>query len=220
LSERKYREILQLFCDDLTATQIADISGVSRVTINNYFRLIRSAIAGYCDNQYKYVPAPVSNSNGINEDDAEFSVDQPVGYYGFRIQNGKIGTGWLKEIDEELIHGLRNISKSGNGINLTKNLQDYHAIADCSEWQLYWLNAGADAANINQTLSEINGFWSHTKGRLHKFRGMNKKMLYLHIKECEFRYNFRNDDILMQLINVINNAKSAQHPQPEALRFA
>ncbi|MFT3700851.1 MAG: hypothetical protein QM802_00650 [Agriterribacter sp.] len=219
LSERKYREILQLFCDDLTATQIADISGVSRVTINNYFRLIRSAIAAYCDDHYKHLSSG-NNANGTVEEEIEFSTEQPQGYYGLRIQNGKIGTGWLKEIDEELINRLRSISKNGSSVNLTKNYQDYHAIADCSEWQLYWINAGVDSANVTQTLSEINGFWSHTKGRLHKFRGMNKKMLYLHIKECEFRYNFRNDDILLQLINVINNAKSAQHPQPEALRFA
>ena len=49
LSERKFKEILKLFSEDLTATQIANISGVSRVTINSYLKKIRLQIVKYCE---------------------------------------------------------------------------------------------------------------------------------------------------------------------------
>src|SRR5688572_11011493 len=49
ISEKKVRELLQLFCEDLTATQIANISGISRITVNAYLKLIRMHIAKYCE---------------------------------------------------------------------------------------------------------------------------------------------------------------------------
>jgi transposase-like protein len=35
----------------------------------------------------------------------------------------------------------------------------------------------------------IESFWGYTKIRLVKFKGMNKNMFELHLKECEFRFN-------------------------------
>src|SRR5687768_941540 len=49
ISERKVRELLKLFCEDLTATQIANISGISRITVNAYLKLIRMHIAKFCE---------------------------------------------------------------------------------------------------------------------------------------------------------------------------
>ena len=52
-------------------------------------------------------------------------------------------------------------------------------------------NYGRDQAHING----IEGFWGYAKSRLSKFRGMNKRTFYLHLKECEFRFNHRHDEM-------------------------
>jgi len=49
ISERKYREILKLFSEDLSATQISNITNISRPAINRIFNNIRQLIADYCD---------------------------------------------------------------------------------------------------------------------------------------------------------------------------
>ena len=44
----------------------------------------------------------------------------------------------------------------------------------------------------------INGieyFWSYAKRRLQKFNGVPNKTFYLHLKECEFRFNHRQQDL-------------------------
>ena len=51
--------------------------------------------------------------------------------------------------------------------------------------------------------SHINGierFWGFAKSRLAKFKGMNRKTFYLHLKECEFRFNFKNENIYKMLL--------------------
>ena len=42
----------------------------------------------------------------------------------------------------------------------------------------------------------IENFWSFAKRRLSKFNGCTSKAFIVHLKECEFRYNHRNDDLL------------------------
>ena len=44
ISERKFREILQLFCADLTSTQIAEVAKINRNTINRILQLLRKRI--------------------------------------------------------------------------------------------------------------------------------------------------------------------------------
>jgi transposase len=46
-------------------------------------------------------------------------------------------------------------------------------------------------ARGNNHINGIESFWSFCKRRLSKFNGV-KKNFYLHIKECEFRYNYKD----------------------------
>jgi len=42
-------------------------------------------------------------------------------------------------------------------------------------------------------INGIENFWGLCKVRLSRFRGVHKHKFYLHLKECEFRYNFRKE---------------------------
>jgi transposase len=44
-------------------------------------------------------------------------------------------------------------------------------------------------------INGIEGFWSYAKERLIKFHGLSKEKFPLYLKEMEFRYNHRNQDI-------------------------
>lgn len=43
----------------------------------------------------------------------------------------------------------------------------------------------------------IEKFWGLCKVRLAKFRGMHEHTFYLHIKECKFRHNCRNQNLYL-----------------------
>ena len=48
---------------------------------------------------------------------------------------------------------------------------------------------------IKNHINGIENFWGIAKVRLSKFRGMDKRTFYLHLKECEFRFNRRQDNL-------------------------
>ena len=61
-------------------------------------------------------------------------------------------------------------------------------------------------ARGNSHINGIESFWGFAKTRLLKFRGMNKKTFYLHLKECEFRFNYRNEYIYDKIMKIIKKS--------------
>jgi transposase len=205
LSEKTCREIIQLFSDDLTATQIAGFTSVSRVTINNYLKLIRTHIARHCEEQSQgfsnkkttpHLPRKLHAVRDITEDNNNNM------YYGFYTVNDNVFTDELIAVSKPAIREIQQASwlHRQDGGHLSE-LSRYHAIADFDEWRLYRMDA--NAGNGKNQHDDIAVFWGNTRSRLLKFRGMNKNTLYLHVKESEFRYNYREDDINKILLNII-----------------
>ena len=59
--------------------------------------------------------------------------------------------------------------------------------------------------------SHVNGiesFWSFAKRRLAKFNGLTSKYFALHLKECEFRFNHRCEDLLPILWAILKRCLS------------
>ena len=77
ISEYKFREIVKLFSLDLEADQTANITGLSRNTINKYYKAFRERIVLICEEN-----SPLSG---------EIEVDES--YCGARRIKGKRGRG-------------------------------------------------------------------------------------------------------------------------------
>jgi transposase len=54
ISEAKFRQVIKLFFLYLNATQIAELTGLSRNTVNSHLMLIRTQIAEYCQDQFLF----------------------------------------------------------------------------------------------------------------------------------------------------------------------
>jgi transposase len=208
LSERKCKEIIRLFCEDLTATQIADVSGVSRVTINNYLKLIRTHIAKYCEEhnpRYRLAGAfsfmPVHAGSGPSF--ADEGLQEEVGWrYGIARHDKKLFVDLLSRQEyEELLRFEGNPDHAAGELN-GKRQNHYTALVDISTWRLTKLEQPSLQSSLKDQ-DEYDLFWSMTKSRLSKFRGLNRNTAYLHVKECEFRYNYRGEDLLKLLTFII-----------------
>ncbi|MBD3615285.1 MAG: IS1595 family transposase [Gracilimonas sp.] len=77
ITEAKFRQFLKLFCLDLTATQIAELTHLSRNSVNKYLKAIRGRIAELCESE-----SPFSGQVEVDES-----------YFGARRAKGKRGQG-------------------------------------------------------------------------------------------------------------------------------
>ena len=210
LSERKVRELIKLFSEDLTATQIANITGISRITVNAYFKLIRTHIAKFCEERN-----PFHHTNGTMTFDAS---DNEMGgtatattvvkksFYGIFKKDGAIHTDQIANIDAEWMYDwLKGKTDGDKEIIERYRLHVYSGVADFNSIRLYRINeAGPSITRGKSHIDEIDMFWGMLKSRLIKFRGLNSGTLYLHVKETEFRYNHRDNDLFELLMEILH----------------
>lgn len=211
LSERKVRELLKLFCEDLTATQIANISGISRITVNAYFKLIRTHIARFCEEKnplrFRYGDvAFLPMENGIGHSPENHVIAGKKSFYGIFKKENNIYTDKMPCVDSSWLYDwLKGRVDADEEVLHKHHLHLYNGIADFNNVRLLRLQSGANGSVRGRShIDEIDLFWGMLKARLVKFRGLNGNTLYLHVKETEFRYNFRDADIFELLLDILH----------------
>jgi transposase len=208
LSERKVRELIKLFSEDLTATQIANITGISRITVNAYFKLIRTHIAKFCEerNPFHFTNGSITfhaSENGIAGTNGAASKKS---FYGIFKNDASIHTDKIANIDAEWMYDWLKGKTEGDKEIIEKNrLHVFNGIADFNSIRLYRINEAVPSLTRGKShIDEIDMFWGMLKSRLIKFRGLNSGTLYLHVKETEFRYNFRDNDLFEMLMEILH----------------
>jgi transposase len=210
ISERKVRELLKLFAEDLTATQIANISGISRITVNAYLKLIRTHIAKYCEERnpvhyhngtFAFLPLQNPGSTTLYKNDNASKKS----FYGIFKQDDLIYTDKLSIDSSWLYDWLKGKVEADHASIEKHHLDIYNGIVDFNTVKLFRINnTYAGITKGRSQIDEIDLFWGMLKSRLVKFRGLNGSTLYLHVKETEFRYNYRNEDLFELLVNIIH----------------
>jgi len=209
LSERKVRELLKLFCEDLTATQIANITGISRITVNAYFKLIRSHIARYCEekNSFHHTNGATNlhpSENGTEASNGK-SSNMKKSFYGIYRKNNFIHTHEIAHIDSTWLYDwLKGKIEGEREVIEAYHLNLFSGIADFNNVRLFRINGSIpNIARAKSQIDEIDLFWGMLKSRVIKFRGLNESTLYLHVKETEFRYNYRDIDLYELLMEIL-----------------
>ena len=80
----------------------------------------------------------------------------------------------------------------------------YGGLVDLGYKKHYRLQHGAD--EFVKGKNHINGiepFWAFAKARLMKFNGLTNSTFYLHLKESEFRFNHRDQDLYAILLKAL-----------------
>jgi len=53
-------------------------------------------------------------------------------------------------------------------------------------------------------LNSIEGFWSYAKHWLYPYRGVPRQYFHLYLKEIEWRFNYRNENLVVLLRKLLN----------------
>ena len=206
LSEKEVKKILAYFSEELTATEIATITGVSRVTINNYLKLIREQICRINDPAFAKKKEPVVMA-GMEEEVEDMEEERVPCFFSVSYSDQRVK---VLPLDPEGCEAMKKLKKgdllNGSLEYFSKHLAGYQAFIDPDGWKL--LRVDQNLFMLKKTrgyVDELDTFWALARTRFSKFRGLNRTSLYLHLKESEFRYNHRHQnlyEVLCQLLRM------------------
>ena len=210
ISERKFRELLRLFSVDLNASQIASLAGLSRNTVNRYLRAIRIRLAEFCNSRSPF--------NGEVEVDESFFGARRVrgkrarGAYGKTIvfgifkRNGSVYTEIVPNCSKATLQRVIRGKVSLDSVIYSDGWRGYNGLVDVGYGKHLRVDHGKDEfATDKAHINGIEGFWGYAKTRLVKYRGMHPHSFSLHLKECEFRFNYRDHDIYRMLLKIFRD---------------
>jgi transposase len=208
ISERNFRQIIRYFAMDLEATKIAELTGVSRNSVNRILKALRKRMAEYCESQSPF-------SGEIEVDEAYFGARRVRGkrgrgaggkipVFGLLKRQGKVYTQIVSDCPRKTLQSIIKGKVDFNSIIHSDSFRSYDSLVDLGYKRHYRVNHGKDEfANKKSHINGIENFWGIAKMRLSKFRGLNKNTFYLHLKETEFRFNHRNEDVYKMLLQML-----------------
>jgi len=206
ISRAKFRQILRLFALDLTASQIAILTNLNRNTVNRYLILLRSLIANFCE-----LASPFSGK--VECDESYFGSRHKRGkrgrgaenkhiVFGIYKRNGKVYTEIVKNVKAKTLQRIIRGKVSVDATVYTDGFRSYDSIVHLGYQKHFRIYHQESYGKGDVHINGIEGFWGYAKVRLAKFRGLSKNTFYLHLKECEFRFNYRNDDLYKILLKI------------------
>lgn len=208
IKKTKLKKILLCFCEDITASKTAILVEVNRNTVNRYFSLFRKIIFKASIEELKQL-------------DGEVECDES--YFGAKRIRGKRGRGaagkmpvfgLLKRNGKVFVTVVKNCSKE-ELMPILKGCVLEGSVVHTDGWKAYdgLIVNGYDHYRVHHSKDEfargkchVNGiesFWSFAKRRLAKFNGISHSMFNIHLKESEFRFNYRNTNLYDKLLSII-----------------
>ena len=208
ISTAKFRQILKYFALDIEATKIARLTGLNRNTINKYLLLIRKVMALECEQESPF-------SGEVEVDESFFEARRTKGkrgrgasgktiVFGLLKRNGKVYTKIVPNCSRATLHAVIRGKVDFESTIHSDGWKGYNGLVDLGYKKHYRVQHGNDEfANKTSHINGIENFWGIAKMRLAKFRGLSKSTFYLHLKESEFRFNHRGQNLYKLLLKII-----------------
>lgn len=211
ISERKFREIVRYFTFDLEAKKTAEMVGLNRKTVQSYFNKIRSAIARHQEQTTAF-------SGEVEPDESYFggkrkgkdkrgrcTIDK-IPVFGIKKRDGKVYTQIIKNASRAEIKPIIKRLVAKDSTVYTDGWKAYDGLV-LDGYKHYRINHSKEfSKGKTNHINGIENFWGWSKMRLAKFRGLNRKNFYFHLKECEFRFNHRDlssKEMYVKLLEII-----------------
>jgi transposase-like protein len=208
LSPHQFRQLLRLFALDLEATKVANLTGLNRNTVNRYFLAIRQRIARACEQD-----APLRGAAEVDE--SSFGPRRVKGkrgrgagsktiVFGIYKRNGKVYTEIVPDVKKRTLQAILRGKVARRSIIHSDSWRDYDGLVDVDYRKYHRIHHGDNvfARGRGIHINDIESFWGTAKTRLAKRRGIRSHLFHVHLKECEFRFNHRHENLYTVLLEM------------------
>jgi transposase-like protein len=209
ISERKTRQIIRYFALDLTAQKTAVLTNLTRKSVNEIYLKIRNRVAEECERA-----SPFSSCQ-IEVDESYFGARRVRGkrgrgasgktiVFGIYKRNGSVYTEIVPNVQRKTLQNIIRGKVSLDSVIHSDGWRGYNGLVDVGYSKHLRVNHSDAVFAIGDIhINGIESFWSYAKRRLQKFNGVSPKTFYLHLKECEYRFNHRNENLQLLLLKLL-----------------
>ena len=208
ITEVKFRQLIKLFVHDLDTQKIVSLTNLNRNTVNRYLALIRQRIAEHWEMQSPF-------RGEIEVDESYFGGKRTKGtrgrgaykktpVFGILKRGGKVYTEVVPDCAKSTLQGIIRGRVDPDSVIHSDGWRGYDGLVDVGYSKHLRVRHGHNEfANGSRHINGIESFWSYAKRRLVKFNGVPKETFFLNLKETEFRFNHRFENLYKVLLTML-----------------
>jgi transposase-like protein len=208
ISEKVFRGLLKAFAMDLTATDAAELTGLSLRSTNAIYLKLRRRIAAHCEAQSPF-------RGEVEIDESYFGPRRVRGkrgrgaggktiVFGVFKRDGQVYTEIVPDVTKKTLQKAIRGRVSLDTIVHSDGWRGYDGLVDVGYAKHLRVSHGDNEfVDGRSHINGIESFWAFAKHRLTKFKGVPRHTFYLHLKETEFRFNHRRDSLYHVLLKLL-----------------
>ena len=209
ITEWKFRLLVRYFALDFSATDVAQLTGLTRKSINTIFLKIRERMAEDCARR-----SPLS-AGEVEVDESYFGARRVRGkrgrgasgktiVFGLLKRDGKVYTEIVPDCKKATLQAIIRGRVAPEAVIHSDGWRGYDGLVDVGYSKHFRVAHGANEfARGTHHINGIESFWSYAKRRLQKFNGISSRTFNLHLKECEWRFNNRAKNLYRELLKLL-----------------
>jgi transposase-like protein len=126
--------------------------------------------------------------------------------FGIFNRNGKVYTEIIPDARRKTLQDIIRGRVELETIIHSDSWRGYNGLVDLGYKKHFRVHHGKNEFVRGKThINGIESFWGYAKTRLSKFRGIRKDSFYFHLKECEFRFNYRHENMYQIMLKIFHN---------------
>ena len=208
IAEKKFRQIVRYFSLDFSASDTARLSGISVRSINSIYIKLRQRLAQECESH-------ACIAGQVEVDESYFGPKRIRGkrgrgaggktiVFGLFKRNGWVYTEIVPDVRKRTLQAVIRGKVSLESVIHSDGWRGYQGLVDVGYAKhLRVEHSSNEFVNDKSHINGIESFWAYAKLRLSKIKGIQKHMFYLHLKETEFRFNHRRDNLYSVILKLL-----------------
>ena len=211
ITEWKFRSLLRYFALDLTASDAAQLSGLSYRSVITIFVKIRRRISEECERQSPF------NNGEVEVDESYFGAHRIRGKRGRGASGKTIVFGLFKRGDcvyTEIVTNCKKVTLqaiirgrvSADAVIHSDGWRGYDGLVDVGYLKHYRVNHGDNEfANSQSHINGIESFWSTAQAQASEVQRRACRDFLPALERVRWRFNHRHDNLYVVLLKLLRN---------------
>jgi transposase-like protein len=177
--------------------------------VNSIYLKIRARIAQACEQESPFA------TGEVEVDESYFGARRVRGkrgrgasgktpVFGLLKRNGRVYTEIVPDCSKASLQAVIRGRVAPEVVIHSDGWRGYDGLVDVGYARHFRVEHGSNEFVVGaHHINGIESFWSFAKRRLQKFNGVPAHTFYLHLKECEWRFNNRNANLYHELLKML-----------------
>jgi transposase len=205
---RRELSILVGFHQQVPAHRMSMDLVVNFRTVERVYRKLREIIYHVCELEGAKL------SGEIEIDEAYFggrrkgqrgrSIGHKSVVFGLLERDGRVYTKVVYTVSAEELMGIIRTKTRKGSVYFTDSFKSYNSLKRFGKHHRvnHSYTFGTAGTKYRSHINGIEGFWSFAKHGLYQYRGVAKSNFPLYLKEMEYRYNHRHENLLKSFVQL------------------